>query len=67
MHNPFEALKKNPELRKRLKRAARPVLPEKKEPESLSEEDAFLAAVCDSSLYGRKGSDCNTRVMSSFY
>ena len=55
MHNPFEALKKNPELRKRLKRAARPVLPEKKEPESLSEEDAFLAAVAGVTPLGPGG------------
>lgn len=42
MHNPFETLKKNPALRKRLQRAAKPVQAQEKPP--LSEEDAFLQA-----------------------
>lgn len=55
MHNPFEALKKNPELRNRLKRAARPVPLEKKEPGPLSEEDVFLAAVAGVTPLGPGG------------
>lgn len=50
MHNPFKELKKNPKLRKRLKRTAKSVPPAKKHmdtgsAEPLSEEEAFLQAV----------------------